>query len=181
MGGKRYFLTCYDQFSHHIDLCFLANKFDALAALKEFSTMAETQKLKLAGKSSKSDQMEVGNSIAMQQQLSIDKRGLNICLNCQDHTNKMVELKGFTLQSSNWFGPISRIVYFHLPSEQKRHHMRLIHEIKHPASHQTVFQMIYGMARRDHSFTYNPLAAKCTIVDMKPFQSWTLATTKVFF
>lgn len=43
MGGKRYFLTCYDDFSQHINLYFLANKSDALAALKEYSTMAETQ------------------------------------------------------------------------------------------------------------------------------------------
>jgi transposase InsO family protein len=43
MGGKRYFLTCYDDFSHHINLYFLASKFDALAGLKEFATMAETQ------------------------------------------------------------------------------------------------------------------------------------------
>jgi len=41
MGGKRYFLTCYDDFSHHIDLYFLANKCDALAALKEYSSIAE--------------------------------------------------------------------------------------------------------------------------------------------
>jgi len=43
MGGKRYFLTCYDDFSHHINLYFLANKSDALAALKEYAAMAETQ------------------------------------------------------------------------------------------------------------------------------------------
>jgi transposase InsO family protein len=43
LGGKRYFLTCYDDFSHHINLYFLANKSDALAALKEYSTMAEIQ------------------------------------------------------------------------------------------------------------------------------------------
>jgi transposase InsO family protein len=43
MGGKQYFLSCYDDFSHHINLYFLATKFDALAALKEYATMAETQ------------------------------------------------------------------------------------------------------------------------------------------
>lgn len=43
MGGKRYFLTCYDDYSHHINLYFLASKSDALGALKEYATMAETQ------------------------------------------------------------------------------------------------------------------------------------------
>ena len=43
IGGKRYFLTVYDDFSHHIDLYFLKNKSDALASLKEFTAKAETQ------------------------------------------------------------------------------------------------------------------------------------------
>lgn len=43
MGNKRYFLTCYDNYSHHINLYFLVNKSEALAALKDFTAMAETQ------------------------------------------------------------------------------------------------------------------------------------------
>ena len=43
IGGKRYFLTVYDDFSHHVDLYFLKNKSDALASLKEFTAKAETQ------------------------------------------------------------------------------------------------------------------------------------------
>ena len=102
---------------------------------------------------------------------SIDKRELNICLYRQDLIDKMVELKGFTLQSLTWFGPISQIVHFHQPSGQKRHHMLLIYEIEHPANHQIIFLMTCGMARRNHTCTYNRLAARSITVDMMSSQS----------
>jgi hypothetical protein len=43
LGGKKYFLTCYDDYSHHVDLYFLKNKWDALAALKNHTAKAELQ------------------------------------------------------------------------------------------------------------------------------------------
>jgi hypothetical protein len=144
-------------------------------------SIQQWQRLRLAGKSSKSDQMEVKNSTAMQQLLSTSRRELKICLYRQDLINRMAELKGFTLQSSTWFGPVSQIVRFHQPSGQKQHHMQLIYEIEHLASHQTVFQTTYGMARRNHTYTYNHLAVDPITVDMMSFQSWTLAITRRFF
>jgi hypothetical protein len=45
--------------------------------------------------------------------------------------------------------------------------MLLIYKIEHLASLQTVFQMIYGMASRNHTCTYNLLAARSITVDTK--------------
>jgi transposase InsO family protein len=43
LGGKRYFLTCYDDYSHHIQLYFLAKKSEALTAFNEYIKLVENQ------------------------------------------------------------------------------------------------------------------------------------------
>jgi len=42
--------------------------------------------------------------------------------------------------------------------------MLLIYKIKHLASHQPVFQMTYGMAAKNHTYTYNHLAVRSIVV-----------------
>src|SRR4051812_31903769 len=42
IGGHHYFLTCYDDFSHRIQLYFLKNKTDALLAFKNYLKLVET-------------------------------------------------------------------------------------------------------------------------------------------
>lgn len=43
LGGSRYFLTCYDDWSHRIQLYFLKDKSEALSAFKKYLALVENQ------------------------------------------------------------------------------------------------------------------------------------------
>jgi transposase InsO family protein len=178
MGGKRYFLTCYDDFSHHINLYLLASKFDALAGLKDFATMAETQ----TGRKIKQIRSDGGGEFNSNTAISFYKqKGIEHLLvpPGSHQQNGRVERVHLT---------ILNLVRTYLtdcklppqPSGQKQHYTLSMCEIERPANHQTVSQMICGMARRNHICIYSHLAAKSTTVDMKSSQSWRVATTRAF-
>jgi len=170
LGGKQYILTCYDDFSHHINLYFLANKSDALAALKEYSSMAKTQ----TGRKIKQIRSDGGGEFNSNAATAFYKqKGIEHLLVPPGSHQQNGRVDRVHLTILNLVRTYPSDVRFYQPSGQKKQHkkkqhlMLLIHEIEHLASLQTVFQMIYGMARRNHTCTYNHLTARSITVDMK--------------
>lgn len=43
IGGSRYFMLCYDDYTHHIELYFLKDKSEAYGAFKDYIALVETQ------------------------------------------------------------------------------------------------------------------------------------------